>query len=70
MSSPERDSRYLALYRRMKRVVDAYTSRGRSQEADFCMADFFLCFDDVDELERHVRFAEEAAAEAREGTPK
>jgi len=54
----------------MKRVVDAYTSRGRSQEADFCMADFFLCFDDVDELERHVRFAEEAAAEAREGTPK
>ncbi len=47
----------------MNRVVEAYTRRGRTEEADYCMADFFMSFENIDELERHVQAAEEAARE-------
>lgn len=45
----------------MKRVVDSYTKKKRLEEADYCMIDFFMSFDDVQELERHVEIAEAAA---------
>ena len=57
------DARYLALWRRMNRLVERYTAAQRLAEADALMAEFFMCFDDPDELESHVEIAERAALE-------
>jgi hypothetical protein len=57
------DGRYLALWKRMNRIVEAYSKAGRDDEADYHIADFFGCFEDPDELERHVAIAEATAKE-------
>jgi hypothetical protein len=57
------DVRYLALWKRANRVVEAYGAAGRKAEADYVIADFFLSFEDPNELEAHVEIAEEAAEE-------
>ncbi len=55
------DARYLALWKRMNRIVEAYSKAGRDEEADYLVADFFGCFEDADELEKHVAIAETTA---------
>lgn len=57
------DSRYLELWTRMNSVVQAYVRAGRTEEADYHIADFFGVFDRIDELERHINIAEETAEE-------
>lgn len=58
------DQRYLALWQRMSLVVQAHSEEGRTQDADYCISNFFLCFDDINELERHIAIAEEALRQA------
>ncbi|OGQ91689.1 MAG: hypothetical protein A2289_17935 [Deltaproteobacteria bacterium RIFOXYA12_FULL_58_15] len=57
------DSKYLYLWRRLERVVNALSESGRKDEADYYIADFFLTFEEIDELERHVEIAERGAKE-------
>lgn len=48
----------------MDRVVEAYTRHGRQQEADYCMVSFFMNFENIKELTRHIEIAEQSAQEA------
>lgn len=42
------ESKYLALWQRMDVVVQAFSDAGRTEEADYFMSDFFLCFELAD----------------------
>lgn len=66
-SASATDSRYLALWRRLDRVVTAHTDAGEPTVADFLMADFFMTFDNPNELERHIEAAEESLREGSAG---
>ena len=60
MTDADLDSRYLELWKRMDRVA---RNTKDPREVDYLMADFFLNFEDIAELERHVEIAEHVAHE-------
>ena len=49
---------YIDLYDRWKRVVNALSEKGKTEEAEYLMIQFFVFYTDVEELKKKIIVAE------------